>query len=65
MPTEHGVDATLGQVRLALERSARFLPGFEMDRSRAVSEQTAREIDGAVRPILDEQYNSICGPSRS
>ncbi len=56
MVTEYGMDATLGQVRLAPERNVRFLQGLEMEGPRGISEQTAREIDEAVRRILDEQY---------
>jgi cell division protease FtsH len=56
MVTEYGMDPTVGQVRLTPERGARFLPGFEMDGPRGISEKTAREIDEAVRRILDEQY---------
>jgi cell division protease FtsH len=56
MVTEYGMDATLGQVRLVPERNARFLPGLEADGPRGVSEQTVREIDEAVRRILDGQY---------
>ncbi|MGD8897837.1 MAG: ATP-dependent zinc metalloprotease FtsH [Acidobacteriota bacterium] len=56
MVTEYGMDATLGQVRLAPERANRFLPGMEMEGPRGISEETAREIDEAVRRILDEQY---------
>jgi len=56
MVTEYGMDPTLGQVRLVPERNARFLPGLETDGPRGISEQTVREIDEAVRRILDEQY---------
>jgi cell division protease FtsH len=51
------MDAGLGQVRLAPERGPRFLPGLETEGPRGISEQTAREIDEAVRHILDEQYD--------
>jgi cell division protease FtsH len=56
MVTEYGMDPGLGQVRLAPEHTARFLPGGELGPAREIAEQTAREIDEAVRRILDTEY---------
>jgi cell division protease FtsH len=58
MVAEYGMDATLGQVRLVPERNARFLQGLGAEGPRGISEQTVREIDEAVRRILDEQYQT-------
>ena len=56
MVKEYGMDENLGQVYLESERRAQFLniPGVAMEKQ--YSEETAREIDQAVRRIMSEQY---------
>ena len=53
---EYGMDSSIGQVYLENERRAQFLNGPATVEPRQYSEETAREIDMAVRRILDEQY---------
>jgi len=56
MVKEYGMDETLGRVYWESERRPPFLnvPGSASERK--YSEQTAREIDQAVRRILEEQF---------
>ncbi|MBU2550137.1 MAG: ATP-dependent zinc metalloprotease FtsH [Proteobacteria bacterium] len=56
MVKEYGMDEGLGRVYLESERRAQFLnvPGLAQERQ--YSEQTAREIDEAVRKIMEDQY---------
>ena len=53
---EYGMEETLGLVYLEHERHSPFLNIPGMPQSRTYSEATAREIDAAIRRILDEQY---------
>ncbi|MEW6262983.1 MAG: ATP-dependent zinc metalloprotease FtsH [Thermodesulfobacteriota bacterium] len=56
MVKEYGMDDKLGQVYLEPERQARFLNLPGASGPRPYSEETAREIDQAVRRIIDQQY---------
>ncbi|MFH1138103.1 MAG: ATP-dependent zinc metalloprotease FtsH [Pseudomonadota bacterium] len=56
MVKEYGMDPSLGQVYLENERRAQFMNTSVTAEPRQYSEETAREIDRAVRRILDEQY---------
>jgi len=56
MVKEYGMDETLGRVYWESERRPHFLNAPGLAPERKYSEQTAREIDEAVRRILEEQY---------
>ena len=53
------MDVALGQVRLAPERTGRFLQGLEVEEPRGISEQTAREIDEAIRRIVGRRTGYV------
>ena len=55
MVTRYGMDETLGQVVYDAERQA-YLPQAEMPFARTFSEQTAREIDQAVRKLIEQGF---------
>ncbi len=57
MVKEYGMDEKLGRVYLESERRAQFLNLPAMAGERKYSEETAREIDQAIRKIIDEQYD--------
>jgi cell division protease FtsH len=60
MVMRYGMVASLGNVAYEDERPA-FLPNQLMQRSREYSEQTAREIDVAVREIVKVAYDKALG----
>lgn len=53
---EYGMDENLGRVYLESERQSLFLGIPGPAESRKYSEETAREIDMAIRGIMEEQY---------
>lgn len=57
MVKEYGMDEKLGRVYLESERRAQFLNIPAMAGERKYSEETAREIDQAIRKIIDAQYD--------
>ncbi len=57
MVKEYGMDDGMGRVYLESERRPLFLSVPGLSQERKYSEQTAREIDEAVRRIIDEQYD--------
>jgi len=59
MVKEYGMDEKLGRVYLESERRAQFLDVAGVSEGRKYSEETAREIDQAVRRILDEQFERV------
>jgi cell division protease FtsH len=56
MVLRYGMDARLGNIAYEAGRSP-FLPGVEAQQERRYSEETAREIDRAVREIVDKAFN--------
>ena len=62
MVTRYGMDETLGPVSLESERSA-FLqvPGEFLSARRDYSEETAREVDCAVRALIDRAFERAKG----
>ncbi len=57
MVTQYGMDEKLGMVSLESERSGLLqLPGEYLTRRRDFSEQTAREVDCAVRELVGEAF---------
>jgi cell division protease FtsH len=59
MVKEYGMDEKLGRVYLESERRAQFLDVAGISEGRKYSEETAREIDQAVRSILEEQFQRV------
>jgi len=59
MVKEYGMDEKLGRVYLESERRAQFLDVAGISEGRKYSEETAREIDQAVRRILEEQFQRV------
>ena len=59
--TRYGMSEALGQMTYDSEPNA-FLPGVQqMGRTREYSEETAREIDCAVRALVDQAFDSATG----
>ncbi len=57
MVTQYGMDEKLGMVSLESERSGLLqLPGEYLTRRRDFSEQTAREVDCAVRELVGDAF---------
>jgi len=59
MVKEYGMDEKLGRVYLESERRAQFLDVAGISEGRKYSEETAREIDRAVRRIIEEQFQRV------
>ena len=61
MVLRYGMSDALGNVAYDRERSAFLQPGVPMPQSRDYSEETANEIDGAVRTLVDHALERAVG----
>ena len=61
MVLRYGMSDALGNVAYDRERSAFLQPGIPMPQNRDYSEETANEIDGAVRTLVDHALERAVG----
>lgn len=61
MVLRYGMSEALGNVAYDRERSAFLQPGVQMPQNRDYSEETANEIDGAVRTLVDYALERAVG----